>query len=99
MKSNYRPLPVGLTIGHSHIDGLGLIADKDFESGYSFGITHVWLDNGEIIRTPLGGFINHSDKPNCRIIECEAEKTRVVHAIRPIKKGEEITVKYTLYKI
>jgi len=96
---SYRPLPIGLTIGKSYIDGLGLIAKSNFDLGHSFGITHIWLDNGQVVRTPLGGFINHSDKPNCKITECEPERTRVVHSIKDIKKGEELTVKYQLYNI
>ena len=47
------------------------------------------------IRTPLGGFINHSQKPNCKKIVFEDETH--LKAIRKIKKGEELTLKYTLY--
>ena len=32
-KETYRPLPEGLTISQSKIDGLGLHALKDFEAG------------------------------------------------------------------
>ena len=48
-------------------------------------------------RTPLGGFINHSDNPNC-------EKYRVnmkyyVKVIRSVDPMEELTLKYTFYRV
>jgi SET domain-containing protein len=48
-----------------------------------------------LIRTPLGGFINHSLKPNCKKIDLDQEwhlKTLV-----DIKKDDELTLKYTMY--
>jgi len=67
--NTYRPLPSYMTIKKSPIDGLGLFtlkAIKDLET--SLGVTHVWYEEvGEVFRTPLGGFINHSETPNCEI--------------------------------
>ena len=62
----YRPLPEGLTIKKSPIEGLGLYATKDIKSNIYIGITHVLDERFEnnYLRTPLGGFYNHSDKPN-----------------------------------
>lgn len=94
-KETYRPLPEGLTIKSSRIDGLGLHATKDFEAGEKFGETHVLVhsrDRHEWIRTPLGGFINHSDTPNCFITTDAGDRT--LYATMPIKKGDEITVYY-----
>ena len=91
----YRPLPEGLTIKSSKIDGLGLHATIKFEAGTVFGETHVLVhsrDRHEWIRTPLGGFINHSDDPNCFITTDSGDRT--MYAIKPIKAGEEITVYY-----
>ena len=57
-----------------------------------------WLNYGrELYRTPLGGFINHSDKPNVQKIEVDGKF--YVQTLKDIKKGEEITLKYTLYKV
>ena len=57
-----------------------------------------WLTHGrELFRTPLGGFINHSDKPNVQKIEVDGKY--YVQTLTDIKKGEEITLKYTLYKV
>jgi len=95
----YRPLPEKTTIRPSLIEGLGLFALIDFRKGHEFGITHV--EDGEFennyIRTPLGGFFNHSEDPNC---ECYVEGRYIrLRSIKPIKTGEEITVKYWLYEI
>ena len=94
-KESYRPLPKGLTIISSEIDGLGLHTTKDFEAGFDFGETHVLVhsrDRHEWVRTPLGGFINHNENPNCFITTAEGDRT--LYAIKPIKAGEEITVYY-----
>ena len=62
----YRPLPVNLTIKESKIDGLGLFSKTKIEKNSFIGITHVknidFQDN--YLRTPLGGFYNHSKNPN-----------------------------------
>ena len=60
----YQPLPEHLTIAPSSIHRLGLFTEEDLEQGTNLGMSHLKFD-GEIIRTPLGGFINHSDEPNC----------------------------------
>jgi SET domain-containing protein len=60
----YKPLPESLTIKRSGIDGLGLFAKKSLEQGTNLGMSHVELGK-LILRTPLGGFINHSNDPNC----------------------------------
>lgn len=102
---SYNPLPKSLTIKNSSIHGLGLFATEDISTGTNLGISHARLTNGEMTRTPLGGFYNHSEEPNCekreinfsydKSIECEFELVSLVD----IKKGEEITVEYTLYEI
>jgi len=62
----YRPLPDGLTIKKSPIEGLGLYATKDIKANTFIGVTHIFDEKFEnnYIRTPLGGFYNHSNKPN-----------------------------------
>ena len=57
--------------------------------------THVFAvstTRREWVRTPLGGFINHSEEPNC-YISTDTEE-RILHSVRPIKAGEELTVYY-----
>ena len=62
----YRPLPKSLTIKDSKIDGLGLFSKTKIKKNSFIGITHVknidFQDN--YLRTPLGGFYNHSKNPN-----------------------------------
>ena len=89
---SYRPLPDFVTIKNSEINGLGLFAKEDIKDNISLGISH-YIYEEKIIRTPLGGFYNHSEIPN-------AKKQRLFNkyyliTLRKIKKGEEITVKYT----
>ena len=62
----YRPLPDGLTIKHSPIEGLGLFTNVDIKKNTFIGVTHIRDEQFEnkYIRTPLGGFYNHSDDPS-----------------------------------
>lgn len=104
---NYRPLPDCLTIKNSEIEGLGLFATKDIPAGTDLGVSHIVGIMSQPIRTPLGGFYNHSEEPNAYKYKSKALVYSVgswvnVYAlvtIRDIKAGEEITVTYTLYKI
>ncbi len=61
----YRPLPDVLTIKNSPIDGLGLFATKAIKANSFIGVTHIRDEQFEnkYIRTPLGGFYNHSNEP------------------------------------
>ena len=93
----YRPLPSYLTIKSSKIDGLGLFATENIKESTSLGISHVsdrWFSGG-YIRTPLGGFFNHSNDPNCKIVE--DGRYLLLVTIKDIMPGEEITSIYTLY--
>ena len=63
---NYNPLNHDLFIEESLINGQGLFSSKDIPKGTDLGISHVEIEKDkmspkEIIRTPLGGFINHQD--------------------------------------
>ncbi len=93
----YRPLPECVTIKGSDIEGLGLFATCDIPKGTVLGVTHIRDDRfgGGYIRTPLGGFYNHSDNPNAETIT--TKEFRKIKTIKPISAGKEITVTYTLY--
>ena len=93
---NYKPLPNYLTISISGINGLGLFAIDDIPEGTKIGITHHHLWN-EIVRTALGGFINHSDDPNCKLERFLS--TSILYPLKNIKSGEELTLKYKMYKV
>ena len=97
---HYTPLTEGLTIKNSKINRVGLFATNNIKAGVFLGETHIWESNRhEWIRTPLGGFINHSKDPNCFInknIHYHLGDQRELYTIRPIKKNEELTVFYTV---
>ena len=100
----YKPLPESVTIKQSGINGLGLFADQDIKQGTNLGTTHLKVDD-KIIRTPLGGFINHANEPNCVKVELHANGTEPfrkkwnLDTTQDIKKGEEITLRYTFYTV
>ena len=96
----YKPLPESVTIKSSCIHDLGLFADQDIKQATNLGVTHLKVDD-LIIRTPLGGFINHSNTPNCTKAELKGDKYKKWNliTIQDIKKGEEITLRYTFYNI
>ena len=100
-KIPYSPLPEYLSIGPSDIHGAGIIANEDIPSGVDIGITHVYDPNflHDYIRTPLGGFINHSKEANCELVEDENEDYKRLKTLRKIEQGEELTLKYSLYDI
>lgn len=93
----YKPLPIYLTIKPSEIDGLGLFSIQDIDNNFRIGITHIMDTRFEdgYIRTPLGGFFNHSENPNCKVVH-EGEYI-FLETIKEIKAGDELTAKYTLY--
>ena len=99
MSNNYKPLPDGLIIKDSGIEGQGLFTTRDLSMGCNLGISHYRI-NGEYIRTPLGGFINHSDTPNCGRSQIRItpglDKWSVI-VVENIPKGSELTLKYIIY--
>ena len=96
----YNPLPDYITIKESSINGLGLFAIEDISANILIGKIHVPSEKEEngYFRTPLGGFGNHSDDPNCSKILME-DGSWWISANQDIMAGEEITWSYTLYKI
>ena len=47
-------------------------------------------------RTPLGGFINHSERPNCKLSDV-GEGRLHLFTTTEIEPGGELTLKYKLY--
>ena len=111
----YKPLPSNLTIHNSAIHDSGIFAKENIPEQTDLGMTHVELGK-LILRTPLGGFLNHSDTPNCVKSSSLLTRQQWNHlsdlpdekynhnfkqwnllTIKNIKKGEELTLKYTFY--
>ena len=105
----YKPLPDSLTIKSSGIHDLGLFAKEGIAQGTNLGMSHIKIAD-QIIRTPLGGFINHSNTENCVKVELlmtneynsqqkyDYKKSNLV-TLRNIKEGEELTLRYTFYNV
>ena len=105
----YQPLPSLLTIKPSKVNGLGLFAKEKIKRGHNLGVSHIQIGK-ELFRTPMGGFINHSEDPNCTksmfrvsnvddvLIKSDYKVWRLF-TLKDIKKNEELTLTYTFYKI
>ena len=100
----YQPLPDELEICCSPIQGMGIFAKQKIPKGTNFGMTHLQVSES-LVRTPLGGFLNHSDDPNCEKVKLyfksdkgDFTKWNLV-TIKNIKAGEELTLTYTFYKL
>ena len=100
----YKPLPDSLTVKTSKVDGLGLFAKEGIGQGTNFGMSHLKIGE-KIIRTPLGGFINHSSDANCVKVELHMKNEKFDYkkwnlvTLQDIKEGEELTVRYTFYNV
>ena len=92
---SYKALPDALHIGDSQVAGQGIFAREYIPVNTELGLSHILLE--EIFRTPLGGFINHSDDPNC--VKYPVDNKYYIKTIRPIKAGEELFLKYTFYSV
>jgi SET domain-containing protein len=100
----YKPLPDSVFIRESPIHGYGLFARTPIKKGFHLGVSHVYAPGfeGGYLRTPVGGFINHSDEPNCIKIESPEESMLTYYSLvtsRDIPADTELTITYTLYKV
>ena len=105
----YKPLPSYITIKSSGIHDLGLFTLENIVLGTNLGMSHIEIGD-KMIRTPLGGFINHANDPNCIKVKMlmtnhdnpklkfDYTKWNLV-TVRDIKEGEELTVRYTFYNV
>ena len=96
---DYKPLPYGLVIADSQINGQGLFTMRKLVRGTNLGESHYRID-GKLIRTPLGWYINHSEKPKCQRSQIRVkpgfDKWSIM-TLEDIEEGDELTLKYKLY--
>jgi len=95
----YCALPQELHVRDSDIAGQGIFAKVDIPMGTYLGVSHIVdRDNDDkIYRTPLGGFLNHSNDPNC--VKYYEDGKYFVKTIRRINSGDELFLKYTFYSV
>tara|TARA_B100001094_G_C17612288_1_gene521814 strand:+ start:176 stop:544 length:369 start_codon:yes stop_codon:yes gene_type:complete len=97
---HYNPLPSYLTIKKSSVHGLGVFATKRILKGQFIGTTHYISNKGSLLRTPLGGFYNHSETPNvtARLAPSSYKQHGMrfidMKAAKDISAGEELTANY-----
>ena len=94
----YKPLPEEVYIDKSNIEGHGIFASCDLKAKYDLGSTHIKVPMiVGYIRTPLGGFINHSSKPNCYLCITQDWDDYIIYNVvtsKKIKKNEVIVLEY-----
>ena len=94
----YKPLPEEVYIRESDIEGHGIFASQDLDAEVDLGSTHIKVPMiQDYIRTPLGGFSNHGDDPNCYLEVTQEWDNYIVYNVftsRKIKKDEELILNY-----
>ena len=91
-----------LEIKPSPLHGLGVFAIRDIPKGKSLHQGHFFQD-GIQIRSSYVGFYNYSETPNCELIVRQEVLNKKFYRYNlltvkdDIKKGDELTLKYTWY--
>ena len=93
---SYQALPKELHVKNSPVAGQGIFAKEDISAGTNLGMSHLVIDD-IIYRMPLGGFINHSDTPNC--LKYYEDGYYYIQTKTKIKAGDELFLKYSFYKV
>lgn len=91
----YNPLPSYIGLRQSSLHGLGLFAKEPIIADTDLGMSHIEV-NGVLVRTPLGGFYNHSETPNIQRIQVSPIQWNLF-TLRNIEIDEELVARYTLY--
>ena len=93
---SYQALPKELHVKNSPVAGQGIFAKEDISAGTNLGMSHLVIDD-IIYRMPFGGFINHSDTPNC--LKYYEDGFYFIQTKTKIKAGDELFLKYSFYKV
>ena len=97
-KFYYKPLPEDLEVRESDIEGSGVFAKEKIDGHTDLGMTHIKVPIIQgYIRTPHGGFVNHSSSPNCCLVQdMDWDDYRIfnIYTMRAIRPGEELTLNY-----
>ena len=94
----YNPLPKNVRIEESNIHGHGIFAEEDIKTETDLGSTHIKYPMiVGYVRTPMGGFLNHSEDANCHLIISQDWDDFIIHNVvtsRDILKDEELVLNY-----
>tara|TARA_R100000353_G_scaffold149155_1_gene107581 strand:- start:220 stop:537 length:318 start_codon:yes stop_codon:yes gene_type:complete len=94
----YKPLPEEITIRESDIEGLGVFATMDIPAETDLGATHINVPMFYgLIRTPIGGYLNHTEEPNCELRQVHDWDDCQIYnlfTLQNIEEGEELTLDY-----
>ena len=87
-------------IKKSNISGNGIFVKNDIKLNENIGLGFEKIYNTnnpdrDYIRTELGKFINHSNKPNTKLNR--VKNKYFIITIRDIRKGEELTLDYNKF--
>jgi hypothetical protein len=91
-----------IQIKKSPIHGLGVFALEDIKEGTLLHSGHYFVNNSRV-RIKYTGYYNYSEEPNCWFKLFNSNYNYVkfwhnkIYAKKDIKKGEELTLKYTWY--
>ena len=94
----YNPLPEEVEIKKSDIHGHGIFSKENIDKEVDLGSTHIKVPMIiGYIRTPIGGFLNHSEDSNCHLVITQDWDDYLIYNVytsRKIKKGEELLLEY-----
>lgn len=96
----YKPMPEGIELKKSAIEGYGIFTKHDLPLDEIIGISHLEIEQfDQWQRSPIGGYLNHSGTPNCELIsKPKGDITMwLLKTKTAIKAGDELTIKYRTY--
>jgi SET domain-containing protein len=90
----FNPMPNGVELRTSNIHGYGLFAVQTIKANHDLGVTHVADSRFQdgFIRTALGSYANHSNKPSIKGVR--KDDTYHFVTIRQIEADEELLIDY-----
>lgn len=93
---SFSPLPNTVFLARSRVHGWGIFSKYSMDENTHVGVSHIpdnRFENGHI-RTPVGGFINESEEPNCFLEWDNNQKWWEIVTGEVIMPGDELFLKY-----
>ena len=72
-----------------------MFATREIRKDTVLGVSHIQVQD-ELFRTPLGGFLNHSETSNC--VRVKVNNKWYLKTTIDIMPEQELTLTYSLYK-